>query len=420
MDIKKIRRIYSWISKENRKKILNLIYGIKSDRNSSVENLLMFCFKTLRVGNALSNLKGVYAFLGIYFAKKHAPNDVGREVLLIVGKDYLIEGLNYNGSTKDIQSLIEDLKLNHIRFKLVLVSRKSLHAWIDLKTQMIDGVNRRYFSDVIVSIPGASGFFLPGLKILGFSNIHFRSHNAEVLHRIDWLRAEVGIVGRLRILKRVIFGAISDLLVAYLSTTILMISKVEINKYWNKWFPLCKKKFVYFPYKPPSHLVKITHDRKPKERFVLIVGPYHSGTKISEADKDFLRNGAKIRDYFNREGFELNSVGNGVYYDFCDLNCGFVEDIDLLMRSADFVLIPTSRGWGFKTKILDALFNNIGVIVSVDLAQRSAPYSEFYSVVTSWSAIEGIQLNIPTEEAFTALRLELNSERSVFFQNLTN
>ena len=420
MEIKKFRMIYSWIPKENRKKILNLIYGFKNESNSSVVKLLMFCFKTLGARKALANLYGVYTFLGIYLAKKHVPNDVCREVLVIVGKDYLIEGLNYNGSTKDIQSLIEDIELNHIRFKLVLVSRKSLHAWIDLKTQIIDGVNRRHFSDVIVSIPGASGFLLPGLRILGFSNIHFRSHNAEVLHRIDWLRTEVGILGRLRILKKLIFGAISDFLVAYLSTTILMISKVEITKYWNKWFPLCKKKFVYFPYKPPSHLVNIIHGRNPKERFVLIVGPYNSGTKISEADKDFLRNGAKIRDYFNREGFKLNSVGNGVYYDFCDLNFGFVEDIDLLVRSAVFVLIPTSRGWGFKTKILDALFNNIGVVLSLNLAQRSAPYSEFYSVVTSWSAIESIQLNIPTEEAFAALRLELNSERSVFFQNLTN
>jgi hypothetical protein len=357
MELRKISFIYSWIPKKRRKKILDIIYGVNKSYDSNVTKFLSTCFKALRFRQVLANLLGFYAFFAILLGKKQTPSDVGQEILLITGKDYLVGGLNFNGSTKDTQSLIEDLELHDIPFKLVCVSRKSLHAWIDLKPRIIEGGRKRHFSHTIISIPGPSGFLLLGLKVIGYRNIHFRSHNAEALHRIDWLRAEVGLGRRIRLLNRLISGTISDFLVAFFASTVLVISKVEVSKYWNKVFALWRKKFVFFPYKPPSHIDKVTTDLKQHTKFVLIVGAYRSGTRISDADNSFLRNGAKVHDYFNSLGWELHSVGNDVFYDFCDVNWGFVEDLDVLMRSADFVLIPTSKGWGFKTKILDALFN---------------------------------------------------------------
>ncbi len=418
MEIRKLSFIYSWIPKKRRKKILDIIYGVKHSDDSKGVKFLLTCSKTLRLRSSLVNLLGFYSFLAILLGKKQALSDASQEMLLITGKDYSVGGLNFNGSTKDTQSLIEDLTLLDTPLKLVCVSRKTLHAWIDLKPQIMSGSKRHHFSHILISIPGPSGFLLLGLRVLGYRNIHFRSHNAEAFHRLDWLRAEVGFARRLRILKRLFLGTISDFLVAFLASTVLVISKVEVSEYWNKLFALRRKRFIFFPYKPPSHIAEMRSDQKKNGKFVLIVGAYRSGTRISDADNEFLQNGEMIHHYFNNHGWELHSVGNGVFYDFCDVNWGYVEDLDELMRSADFVLVPTSKGWGFKTKILDALFNNIGVILTESLAKRSKPYLNFYSTVSSWSAIEDIHLFIPSEEAFEELRISLTSQRSVFYSSL--
>jgi hypothetical protein len=296
------------------------------------------------------------------------------------------------------------------------VSRNSLHAWIDLRPQILDSGKRRHFSDTIISIPGASGFFLFGLRILGFKNIHFRSHNAEFFHRREWLAKGVGFVEKIRLLENLILGTVSDFLVAFFSSTVLIISKVELEIYWNRLFPLCRKKFIYFPYKPPFHLFKIGTGQTSNQRFVLIVGAFNKKTLVSDADNEFLRNGERIRNFFNLQGLELHSIGSGVFYNFCDVNWGYVEHFDVVMKSAEFVLVPTSKGWGFKTKILDALFNNIGVIMSKKLAIRSEPYFDFYSIVASWSLIEETRLLKPSQEVFVELRRNLDSQRSEFYR----
>jgi hypothetical protein len=54
----------------------------------------------------------------------------------------------------------------------------------------------------------------------------------------------------------------------------------------------------------------------------------------------------------------------------------------------------------------------------VSLAKRSEPYLDFYSTVSSWSAIQDTHLILPTKEAFEELRITLNSQRSVFYSTL--
>jgi hypothetical protein len=83
-------------------------------------------------------------------------------------------------------------------------------------------------------------------------------------------------------------------------------------------------------------------------------------------------------------------------------------------------LVPSGFGWGFKTKIGDALFFNQAVIVPRDLYNKSGIWKDRLIPIDDWSKIDSLEISDQIDNG--ALIQSINDIRSnciksVFFQN---
>lgn len=314
---------------------------------------------------------------------------------IIVPLDYSNEAQNFNGGAKDIQSMLEQISELGISHEVFRVPRKALHA---LHSLLREQVNIFSASHILLSIPGSSGLLFLYLRFLGFSNLVFRSHNAEFLHRWEWVKCSKSIVSIFKSFKKMLFGYSSDFIVSIFSTKILSISEKEIEVYWKVFFPWSQKKLNFFPSSSPSHIIELSKYsllQKDKDRprpYATIVGGFHSGTAISMADTNFVKNGFEIRKHFQTLGLRLVSVGHNTEFEFCDTNFGYVANLMEVLSDTEVVLIPTVKGWGFKTKIGDAVTLHQSIVVTQPLYDRLGIWRRMVSPLRDWSDISLLEL----------------------------
>jgi len=324
-----------------------------------------------------------------------------------VPNDFRLEKPNFNGGTKDIQSTLEQLSEMGISYELFHVSRTSSHALYTLLREP-----SRFFSisHIIVSIPGASGLIIPYLKILGFSEITFRSHNAELLHRWDWIKSSKSVWIILKSIKKMIFGFFSDFFVSLFASNILSVSEKEIDIYWSVLFPWSRRKLKFFPGVSPSHIGNghlFREHEGGRRTYATIVGGFEGGTVISRADRHFINQGHKIKKYFNAMGFRLVSVGSSFNLDFCDINFGFVDNYLEILHNSEIVIVPTSNGWGFKTKIADAVTLHQSVIVTETLYNRLGIWRQMVSPIRDWADIPNLKVRTFSAEEYQSFLFKI-------------
>ncbi len=314
------------------------------------------------------------------------------KLAIIVPNDFSLVTPNFNGGTKDIQSMLEQMCDLGISYEVFSVPRKTTHALYSLLQHP-----SKFFSSshTLLSIPGSSGLLVPYLKILGFSHITFRSHNAELLHRLEWIRSSKSIREILKSMKKLFFGFLSDFLVSIFATNILSVSQKEIDIYWSFLFPWSKGKVRFFPGASPSHIREGYLSKQKENRvraYATIVGGFEAGTVISKADRNFVKHGPKIKNYFNSMNLLLVSVGNKINFDFCDFNYGYVHDYLEVLVNSEIVIVPSSVGWGFKTKIADAVTLHQSVVVTETLYNRLGTWSQMVSPLRDWADISSLKL----------------------------
>ncbi len=333
------------------------------------------------------------------------------KLAIIVPKDFSLVTPNFNGGTKDIQSMLEQMCDLGIVFEVFPVPRKTTHALHSIFRQ------RSKFSSssrILLSIPGSSGLLFLYLKILGFSHLTFRSHNAELLHRLEWIRSSKSIGEILKSIKKMFFGFLSDFLVSIFASNILSVSQKEIDIYWSFLFPWSTGKVRFFPGASPSHIRGgyLSKQKNNRERaYATIVGGFEEGTLISKADQTFIEHGPKIKNYFNSMNLLLVSVGNKINFDFCDLNYGYVHDYVEILVNSEIVIVPSSAGWGFKTKIADAVTLHQSVVVSDTLYNRLGIWSQMVSPVKDWADISSLKLRVFSAKDYQVFLEEISHLR---------
>jgi len=341
-------------------------------------------------------------------------------LLLVFPDDYNLVSANFNGGTKDIQSLHEQIDIMKLRYECIRVSRLTSHALYVL----LNKANRqRVFSasKIIISIPGSSGGIVLFLRFLGLPNVIFRSHNAELLHRLDWLRSCKSIKTSIRAVTKMILGFTSDLSVSIFAERILSVSQTEMEKYWKRFFPWSSHKLVYFPGMTPSHIalinagLEITLNRR---SFATIVGGFHRGTIISQPDKQFLESGSLLKEYVHSLGLSLVSVGDGVEYNFCDTNFGSTNNYEEILKNTSLVIVPSSTGWGFKTKIADAVTLHQSVIIQGRQYDRLGDWQQMVSPINDWREIPNLVLKKISFQEYEEFIENLRVQREECLMNL--
>jgi hypothetical protein len=341
-------------------------------------------------------------------------------VLLIVPSDVNPRLNNYNGGAKDIQSMYEQIRSLGISCDVISVSRRTGHA-LRLLLSNQNRVLLYSSKQIILSIPGSSGGILLYLRLLGLPNLIFRSHNAELLHRLDWLKSSRSFGSFIMSLRKLILGSLSDLMVATFATDILSISQSEIRLYWSRLFPWTSRKLHYFPFMSPSHISAIL-SVGPQSDFenslAMIVGGFKKGTLISRPDKQFIEHGSKVKDFVHANGFSLVSVGEGVSYKFCDTNYGHATEFDMLLRNTSLVIVPSSIGWGFKTKIADAVTLHQSIILPRKQYDRLGEWAKMVTPIDNWKEVSSLVLKKISPQEYEDFVETLRVQRETYLLDL--
>jgi len=304
--------------------------------------------------------------------------------IFIVPDDFDSSQPNLNGSVKVTDSLLEFLRESSYEVVLHSVGRGFLDS---ARCLFHLSINRNLIQEnknIIISIPGSSGLIASYLAIFCNKRVFFLAHNAELLHRYEWVRNLQSVRLRLRYVKKALFGLTADFLIANSARHLFVLSEQEIQVYWKR---LNFRRFTSVTYLPYIPTKKIRNGEKSKERNkVVVVGSFSKSIGEKRVDSDFLDSGENIRKEIEAMGLEFISVGNGQSLDFCHKNLGFISDEDMVTLSSETfaIIVPMSWGWGFKTKLADALFQNQRVFVPRNLYSRCGSWAQALEPIDLW------------------------------------
>jgi glycosyltransferase involved in cell wall biosynthesis len=197
-----------------------------------------------------------------------------------------------------------------------------------------------------------------------------RSQNAELLHRLDWARAATGLVSRARYCSRGLRGLARESRLG--GATILPISDWEAEHYYRRFVPAGRIEVTPF-YLTPEYIDAVPADHPDRRPRLLMLGTTSPNPLIDDGVRAF---DALVRGLPTSVAVTpalTGTVPDGLRLDPRIELLGLVpRPIDAL-RAASHVVLPSPLGYGFKTKILEALLAGCHVLVHEALHRRLPP-----------------------------------------------
>lgn len=341
---------------------------------------------------------------------------ISNTIIVLVPNKFKIGELNASGSNKDIESMFEDLHKYRVEFIPLLISKNPFFAVYEIIFKYKKLSHLLSARQILISMPGSILSLLLILRLICSAKIVVRVHNAELFHRMDYAKLTKSFWLRFVFIKKSIQGALSDISITIFANRILQINDYEMNVYWIRLNPFVKNKYIFFPYKPPLWI----HREIMEKKFALILGSFDKNTLTAAPGISFLNAGESVNRFVKSNKLDLLSVGNTLDISFNYKHFHFVESLLDVLNSTKVLLVPSGFGWGFKTKIGDALFFNQAVIVPRDLYNKSGIWKDRLIPIDDWSKIDSLEISDQIDNG--ALIQSINDIRSnciksVFFQN---
>jgi len=295
------------------------------------------------------------------------------------------------GTTKDIRGRTEYFLKRMIDYQeLILKIRKEKYFRRGLQE-----IDLKKFDAVLIEgayYPGSVRYLktnYPHLKII------IRGINAELFHWMHSAYAAVTFDSLKRAigdLKGVVQFGLSDIRCGRQADYVLPIAQWETLHYWNKFVP--RRRLATVPYfLPDSYLKTIPSSRPKKPQCVCMM--------TTKAGRPFLLDAA-------RELFKLvNQLGDGEpQWSFCITGdfrpellppCprvevkGFLENPLELLAESRAVALLSDYGFGFKTKLLDAICCGCFLLVKKKLYSRLPPEVQRYCIVIDVRSINSFR-----------------------------
>ena len=345
--------------------------------------------------------------------QKNLSNNI---VTVLVSNKFKMGESGANGSNKDIESMLEELHNNGIKFIVLPISKNPYFAIYEIFFKL-KRINQLLLSRyILISIPGSISKLLFVLRLICRAKITVRTHNAELFHRLDYMRTTKKFWKKVNFLLISFRGLFSDFVITFFADNLLCISDYEIDFYWNKLNPFMKKSFVFFPYKPPAWIRRNNSERK----HALILGSFDNNTLTGKPTIEFLSAAYSLNLFADRNNLELVSVGNFLNSSFNYRYLDSTDNLLDLLNLTKVLIIPSEYGWGFKTKIGDALFLNQEVIVLRQLYNKCGMWKNYLIAIDDWSKIDTVKIgkNVNNYSLIGDInRCRTNSILSVFSKN---
>ncbi|MFQ5563818.1 MAG: glycosyltransferase [Parvularculaceae bacterium] len=299
-----------------------------------------------------------------------AQNDSVR-VLHIVPFIYLDEEYLYLGSRKDIDGRQQYLSQCGVAYDtfLHLKDRRSL-------ADELSFFSLPEYTHIIVDLSKTADELAYLKRRWPQSKLIVRSHNPEVAHRIDYIRA----TRRVKSAPQQRRGAIYNLGVffrrergvAEYADVILHIETANTAWYWRALG--FRGDVIVAPYFTSDFYIERMPRGSRREKQIVCLGSSHPGPLISEMMRNYHRATAALEG--RAPDFDFLATGDLPdsldKKDVCPRvrHLGYVDGVLTLLTDTFAVAVTSSLGRGFKTKILEAINCGAWVIVSRGLMRR--------------------------------------------------
>jgi hypothetical protein len=298
-------------------------------------------------------------------------------ILHLVPQSFLSEKHRYLGSTKDIAARVQYFEDRDLNFDLV-AHDKTLETVFDA----LGAVDLSIYTHLLIEKANYGELFRRLRKEAPAAKIIFRAHNAEMLHRVDYVRACLASP-RSRGLSEVaqhvrnigVYGA-RDLSVVRHADHVLGINEWDTTHYWRYLAP--KARVTTAPFFLPRQYLEEARPSPRKKKLCIVLGSSQPGPLIEHGINEFFRllsqTGAAPYDSagwrFIISGARTSRMPKAAELKALGVKRRNVESPYELFGPAQATLIASDLGRGFKTKILEAIACEAFVICNPGLYRR--------------------------------------------------
>ena len=320
----------------------------------------------------------------VIFATDAAAYAANPEILHLVPKRCLQTDKVFLGSTKDVLGRLEIFESLDLEFATVPLLEDET-AWSKarlnikrLKNFVRDLAPEQPFKMVIFDMPGSC----PGLaahvrKMFPMAKLVFRSHNAEFFHRLDRVFYFDSWADRLRLFGIALKQPLRDRRMVAAVDEIWTISEIDSKFYWK---PLSASRgrgakvsvMPYFMAEKYKSMIDTSALRAKTDSIVCISSGRTKPGRIEPNVEEFFDFVEKHGNSRELEGWTFEVTGS--------LQAGArpakVKELGYLPTPFDavarskYVFLYADSGWGFKTKILDALLCDNVLVVSKGMYRK--------------------------------------------------
>jgi hypothetical protein len=299
------------------------------------------------------------------------------KVLHVFKASYKKPQHKYLGSVKDIRSRHEYFESRGIECHECLMPAKDTYQ--ESLEQLAEETWNQYTAIVFEMTFSPLGLQVARRKA-PHAKILVRSHNAEFLHRFDWARAEGFPFGGSQHMVNAFKNCWKDYLSGRHADYVLSITPWEADHYWRRLTPGFKVKSV--PFFLPDVYSNLLKGECPKKNICIHFGASQTNPLIIDATRRFIRSveglGSKALAWEfistgDNPGLDLNPSGRIRWM-------GLLEDPYLPLREAKAMAHLSDLGYGFKTKLLEAIVAKVFVILPMALFKRMPEALQPYCV----------------------------------------
>ena len=285
-------------------------------------------------------------------------------VLHVFPESVLEPGQEHLGSTKDIRG-----RTQYFRERALDVTELPHHRSATGLLQAVGSQDLGRFDAVVLEFPLSARLarhFRRGSRPL----LLMRSANAEPLHRLDWMRAMGPGVASAKLAARTVQTTAAEWLTAWRSDRVLSISSWEVASYWPRLGLRSRTDWLPY-YVPDDYLGELLPDDRPRENICVCL----TSTKRNPVIEDSVRGFRQVVESLPEDnGWRFVVTG-----DVPEIRSSRLEQIGTvsspgdLLRTSRAVALLSDYGYGFKTKLLDAVVAGNRVIVTPGLRGRIPP-----------------------------------------------
>lgn len=195
-----------------------------------------------------------------------------------------------------------------------------------------------------------------------------RSANAELLHRVHWMRAMGPSVRSLKLGVRTALTTSAELWSGRRSDAVLAISPWEVAHYWSRTLPSNRIRWLPY-YVPDTYLSELLVGDAVKEKTCVCLTSTRRNPLIEDSVRGFER---AVGSLTAADGWRFLVTGDleSTRGDGRIESTGLLDTPAPLLRRSRAVALLSDYGFGFKTKLLDAVVAGNRVLVTPGLYRR--------------------------------------------------